>query len=347
MNEDKPYSFRWQVENGHLFDPLVFRNYPEMEKIFHRIGNTSLLPINSHSPANVKIFAKSEFENPWGTMKDRVAFALIYDLLAQNKITADTSIIEYTGGSLGLALSEICHRLQWPLEIVVADFVSPEFLEKVRRQNVAVHMVSKHEGFWGVMLKAFELAKAPHRHLLYQHENRSNPWIHEFSTGAEINHQLQRAGIAPSTPLYLVGSVGTGGSLHGIYRALKKNFNHVKIALTSPKELPYGSLEHPNGLPKFAGSGGLGEGRKQTFIYELEEEVIASYEYSYSEALEGCARYYDQTHQFIGSSSGANYLASLDLSHKLTAGVIVTLFPGGADTNEQAKIRSLSRTCEP
>lgn len=325
---------RWQDESLHLFNQNLFETYPDLYTIFMQIGNTSLQKIQTPSNSSIPLFAKLEYENKWGTIKDRVAFALIYDFINKNKLHKELTVLEYTGGSLGLALSEICSILRIPLEIVVADYVSTDFIEKMKSRKVRVHTVPKKFGFWGVMSQAFELAKNPNLHLLYQHENPINPWIHEISTATELINQLRFNGITQTETIYLVASVGTGGSLNGLLQGLKKNNFNVKLVLTSPKELPYGSTEPPNGLPKFAGSGGLGEGRKQTFIQDVEQSIDSHYEYTYEEALKGCHTYFIENQIKIGSSSGANYLASLEIVNKIKSGVVVTLFPSLAEPHE-------------
>ena len=322
----------------HHFDAAVFEKWPQLKEIFESIGNTSLILLESSTQTGNRFYGKLEYENPWGTIKDRVAFGLVYNYLKTNP-SPDSCLLEYTGGSLGIALSGICAQLGLNLEIVASDFVSTEFLESLRRNSVHAHLVPKDQGFWAVMEKAVALANKDSRyHLLYQHENQANPWIHALSTGNEWAHFLKQQGVSKDQPVYLVASVGTGGTLNGIHRSLTNHGFDVRLVVTCPKELPYGSMDAPNGDPKFAGSGGLGHGRKQRFLADLEHKVDSYKNYTYSEALEGSQKYFQKHGVPVGTSAGANYIAGLEVFETIPNACVITVFASKADGKEGAKI---------
>lgn len=315
--------------------PLRYQSL--LKKLSQEIGDTPMQTIRYHSASRVGLFAKYEFYNPWHTIKDRVAFSMILDLLAKDEFSDKKPILEYTGGSLGIALAHICKRLQLKLELVLPDYLSESYFTLMKKLGVQVHKVDKDKGFWEVIDVAIEMGRTNRYHFLYQHENGANPWFHQHTTGNEITKSLKLFDRDRKNLVMLVGSIGTGGTLRGISDALIDEGFRVELAVTCPKELPYGSQEAPNGLPKFAGSGGLGLGRKQRFLEEIEQRIHTHHLYSYDQAIQGSKKYFEQTGIAIGSSAGANYLTALRFYQEyLTKGNchIVTVFPSLLNQSE-------------
>lgn len=295
-----------------------------LRQLSRTIGHTDLIEIPTQG-RSARIFAKLELQNPYGTIKDRVALAMLEHLLR----TVDrpiTRVLEYTGGSLGIALAKMCARLKIPLTLVVSH-VSEELAKLEQQGACALVRMDPALGFWAVMKKAEELANEnPHWHFLYQHRNLANIRNHEMHTGQEILQQLAKNRISSCDAW--VASIGTGGSLVGVYKALLTKYPSVKMVAVSPKELPYGSNAPPNGLPKFAGSGGLGCGRKQPFVEPYDHLLDEHFHISLEEAQSECRRFFDSMGFSIGTSSGANLLAAKQIAKSLGPGKnVVTVFP--------------------
>jgi cysteine synthase A len=314
-------SFDWQG----LLDQEVFEKYPKLRIVMNTIGNTEVIKIPSQVNSNVTILAKAEFQNPWGTVKDRSAFGLIFDALKQNRLQGKQSILEYSGGSLGVALANLCHFLEVPLTLVLFDSLNDQQRQFYKDKNVSLILVKPSEGFLAVIRKAHELDKTGKYCFLNQHENYINPWLHSISTGNELVSVLKT--LPEIKNLYFGASVGTGGTFNGIASALKYNGFSPQLFLTCPAELPYGSTEPPNGQPKFAGSGGLGFGIKQRFVEVIEDYIGLHFNITFEEANNTALKFFQDYDIPIGSSAGANYFAAEKIASSIDAGTIVTVFP--------------------
>lgn len=312
------------------FKEATLLKYPPLLEFYNRVGSTPLIEIDTPA-GHGRIFAKCEWENPASTIKARVALAMIWNLLDRlPEISKDTTILEYSGGSLSLAIAELCHNLGVKCVLTLSESSSKHLIQSLYNYGAVVHLVEKELGFWGVMEKGKQLkAENPHWHFLYQHENESNVRFHRDVTAREILNEID------FVPDAWVASIGTGGTLSGVYAGLKAEFPELQLFATTPTEMPYGTQEAPNALPKFAGSGGLGLGRKQRFVAEIDNEVVEHYLYSYPETKEEMYNFYVQTGNIIGSSSAANLLAAYDLAAKLGPDShIVTIFPARAFEEE-------------
>lgn len=251
---------------------------------------------------SARIFAKLEFQNPFRSVKDRVAIAMIDELFKKDP-NFSKPILEYTGGNLGLALASICAEIDLPLKLVVSH-ISPALKELQSKGFCEIVLTNPELGFWNVMQTAEKIANEnPNYEFLYQHKNEANLKVHENQTGPEIIQQLKKKNISACDAW--VASIGTGGSLIGVYNHLSLFNPNLKLIAVSPKELPYGSLNPPNGLPKFAGSGGLGCGRKQSFVESLESKISAHYTFNLQETIEAGIHFYKSTGIQIGTSAAA------------------------------------------
>lgn len=323
--------------NLSLLDADTLTKYESLEKIALRVGGTPLIEVPSRWGEG-KIFAKCEWENPTGTIKDRAGFAMLYSFLRNEKKQGKT-ILEYSGGSLGIALSKMCAQLSLPLQLVLPTFFDRDIAAQLEAEGTQIEWVEKEKGFWAVMEKAREMAQEPHYYFLSQHTNHANLWIHEVTTGAELQEQLQEKTGNPTVDAW-VASIGTGATLMGVSRTLKTHSPRLNIYATTPAELPYGSLAPANGLPKFAGSGGLGEGRKQPLVEKEEFQIAAHYTYRYEECIQAMADFYKRTGLKIGSSSAANWLCASEILRKRGKEMrIATVFPSFATSFEREELR--------
>jgi cysteine synthase A len=320
------------------FDTAPLRRYPALATLARSIGNTPLREMPG-PPGGARIFAKCEWENATGTIKDRIAFALVHRLLAGLGDERCAGIIEYTGGSLGLSLSRICQRLDIPLTLVLSSSAPPALRAALEAAGTRLELVDNDRGFWAVMERARELARlSPQMHFLFQHENPANPLAHYQTTGSEILSQWECLDLPGEIDAW-VASIGTGGTLIGVYRRLVEAFPRIALYATSPAELPYGSRLPPNGLAKFAGSGGLGSSRRQAIVAPEEHRLTGHFTYSYAECLEGMRRFRCATGMLIGSSSAANWMAACRVAEKLGPGRnVITVFPSLASLAEREKL---------
>ena len=290
-----------------------------------------------------RIFAKHEWENPTGSIKDRTAFAMIHDLLLTHGTArlSDVHILEYSGGNLAIALSLLASRLELQSDLVFGSYVCPHAIDKMRQQGSQIHVVDKDLGFWEVVQTAERLAKANRGwSYLHQHENPANLRMHDICTGGEIVAQLAEQNLQAD---HWIASIGTGGTLIGVGNALRRVNPDLKIFATTPAELPYGTNEPANGLPKFDGSGGLGEGRKQPFVAPAEDNITGHIHLGFDETIAAMRVFQQLTTLWIGSSAAANWLAACrEVPGLKEDSAIATVFPSRPSPSEQEKADSLT-----
>jgi cysteine synthase A len=311
--------------------------YPALAAFRDRLGDTDLVSVPSRSGA-ARIMAKLEFQNPVGSIKDRTAYALLCDTLARygDRPLGALRIVEYSGGNLAAALSFLGRELGVGMRFVLSSAAPQSLLSCLNERGTRVDLVDKELGFLAVVQQALRIAEAePEWTLLYQHRNPANVLFHRDTTGAEILRQLDGA-----VPAAWVASIGTGGSRIGVAEALAAAHPELRVIGVTPAELPYGSELPPNGLPKYAGSGGMGCGIRQPFV-RRHDDSIEHRSVSFPESLRGMVEFLDLTGMRIGSSAAANWLAAREIAAELAEEeVVVTVFPD-AGTPEEWK-RALS-----
>lgn len=304
-----------------------------LDEFSKKLGNTSMMKVPT-APGMAEIYAKCEWENPTGSIKDRAAFAMLSQLLQEvpEENWKDLHILEYSGGNLGRSLARLCYELGINLTLVLGSFAGPTLLNELRSLNVSVELVDKSKGFWGVMSHAMELAekRKDYYRFLYQHVNFANVNAHREGTGAEIVRQMGGRRVDA-----WVASIGTGGTLMGVYEALEAAYHNVELHLVCPEEQPYGRPEPPNGLPKYAGSGGLGDGRKQLFVERRESHLTKEWTQSLPATHVTMREFYEETGVKIGTSAAANLAIARQVAKTLGAGkTVVTVFPDAGSPEE-------------
>jgi cysteine synthase len=310
----------------------VHQRYPALAAFRQRLGDTPLREVPS-VPGGATILAKCEWENPAGSVKDRAAYALLCDALRRHGNGTGPRVLEYSGGNLADALSWLGAETGVPMRLVVSSFSPPSLLDRLRDRGAIVDIVDKHEGFLGVIRQAQRIAtEDPSWLLLFQHVNPVNLAFHEQTTGREILAQL--AGREPHT---WIASIGSGGTLVGVLRALRPHYPNVRAIGVTPTEAPYGTEEPPNAERKFGGAAGLGYGIRQPFVRACDSEIAAHYQVSCREALDAMAEFYDLTGIRIGGSSGANWLVARRIAAELPPDAVVLTLFACAGTPEQWK----------
>ena len=201
--------------------------------IVQAIGNTPLVELKRLSPkAGVRIWAKMESYNPTGSVKDRVARAMIEDAEEQGRIRPGQTILEPTSGNTGISLAMICSRKGYKLKVVMPDNVTPERTQLLKMYGAEIVYSPGSQGSNGAVAMAVEMAADDARYYMpYQYGNEANPRAHYNGTAPEILEELD-GNIAA-----FVAGLGTGGTLMGNARRFKEELgDRVKIVAAEPKQ---------------------------------------------------------------------------------------------------------------
>ena len=193
------------------------------------VGNTPCIRINRLAPNNVTIYAKAEAFNPAASVKDRLALNIIEAAEASGELKPGQTVVEATSGNTGIALAMICAAKGYPLVVTMADSFSIERRKLMRFLGAKVVLTPREQKGFGMYQKAVELAEANGWFLARQFETASNADIHESTTGREI-----MADFAGQRLDYFVTGYGTGGTLTGVARVLRKERPDTKIMVSEP-----------------------------------------------------------------------------------------------------------------
>jgi cysteine synthase B len=209
--------------------------------ILDAVGDTPLVEVPSLSPAeNVRIWVKLEGQNPTGSVKDRIAIALVEAGEASGELTPDKIILEPTSGNTGIALAMVASTRGYRFTAVMPDNASSERVQLLTAFGAEIIFSEGAKGTNGSVAMAQELAKDPKYYMPFQYGNTANIDAHYKGTGQEIVDDL------PEVKVFVAG-LGTGGTLMGVGKRLKEHNPDVKIIAAEPKlgELVYGlrSLE--------------------------------------------------------------------------------------------------------
>jgi cysteine synthase len=199
--------------------------------IVQSIGNTPLIELPRLSKSGVRIWAKLESRNPTGSVKDRVARALIEDGEEKGAIVPGQTILEPTSGNTGISLAMICSRKGYPLKVVMPENVTPERTQLLRMFGAEIVYSEGSKGSNGAVEKAFAMAAEDASYYMPdQYGNPANPNAHYNGTAVEILEELDEVSA-------FVAGLGTGGTLMGNGRRLKEAFGDaVKIVAAEPMQ---------------------------------------------------------------------------------------------------------------
>src|SRR5688572_16595711 len=200
--------------------------------IVQAIGNTPLVELKRLSPKpGVRIWAKLESHNPTGSVKDRVARALIEDAEERGAIAPGQTILEPTSGNTGISLAMICSRKGYPLRVVMPDNVTPERTQLLQMYGAEIVYSPGNKGSNGAVELALELAGSDASYFMpYQYGNPANPNAHYHGTAPEILEELDEVAA-------FVAGLGTGGTLMGNGRRLREELGDgVKIVAAEPMQ---------------------------------------------------------------------------------------------------------------
>lgn len=290
--------------------------------ILDSIGNTPLVEING-------IWVKLEHLNPSGSVKDRIAKYIVERAEAGGKLKKGYTIVEATSGNTGIAFSFVASVKGYKMIAVMPRGLSVERAEIMKAYGAKIISVGK-DCFSCAIEKSLEMGKKKKTFLPKQFENPLNAEEHEKNMGAEIVAELKNVDA-------FVAGVGTGGTLIGVGKALKKNFPSAKIFAVEPDECHllatsgivsvYGRASMAN-VCRHHGIEGIGDGIVPDIIRRDKALIDGIVEIKTKEAIE-TSRRLAMSGYFVGPSSGANFLAATKLRKKYRT--VVTLFPDRGD----------------
>ncbi len=306
---------------------LLHQNYvaiqtPSLDGIFTLVGNTPLLPLrrvthrhgagktSSLSP-RVQVFAKAEWFNPGGSIKDRPARNIIQTAIAKGDLSHGKRLLDSTSGNMGISYATFGAALGIPVTLAVPANASPERLSLLRALGAEVILTDPSEGSDGAILMARQLAAERPDRFWYanQYNNPANPQAHYLTTGPEILAQTN------GEVTHFVAGLGTSGTLMGTGRYLREKLPQVKIISFEPDAAFHG-LEGLKHMPTAIKPG----------VYD-ESFADARLAVRTEAAHEMTRRLAREEGLFVGISSGAAVVAALDVAGQLDEGVVVTVLP--------------------
>ena len=287
--------------------------------ILDAIGNTPLINLNSISGETV--FAKAEFLNPGGSVKDRVARWIIEEAEREGILKPGSTIIEATSGNTGIGVAFVGRLKGYPVTIVMPEDMSEERKKIIKALGAELVLTPKEESITGSIKVADEIiAATPGAFRVGQFDNPRNPEVHYLETAPEIWNDMDGRVDA------FVAGVGSGGTICGVGRFLKEKNSSIRIVAVEPANSA-ALLGHEPGLHLIQG---IGDGFIPPVLdVKLIDEVITVTD---DDAI-NMTRYLAREESILaGTSSGANTWASLRVADELGAGCsVVTVLPDRAE----------------
>ncbi|GGD04495.1 cysteine synthase [Thalassobacillus devorans] len=273
------------------------------------VGNTPVVKLNGAADENsADIYLKLEFMNPGSSVKDRIALAMIEAAEESGQLNEGDTIVEPTSGNTGIGLAMIAAAKGYKTVLVMPDTMSQERRNLLRAYGAELVLTPGADGMKGAIKKAEELQKEHGYYMPQQFNNPANVAIHEKTTGPEIVEQMGDQLDA------FVSGVGTGGTITGAGKVLKKHYNDIKIYAVEPDASPVLSGGQP-GPHKIQGIGaGFVPGILDTAIYD--EVIQVSNDDAYEAAREAARK----DGILGGVSSGAAIHAARKIAKELGKG---------------------------
>jgi cysteine synthase A len=314
----------------------------KFESILDTVGRTPVVRIKRLAPAHVRLYAKLESFNPMGSVKDRLALGVITDAERSGKLVPGQTVIEATSGNTGIGLAMVCAEKGYPLVVVMAENFSVERRKLMRFLGAKVVLTPAALKGSGMLAKAVELAATHGWFLCRQFENEANADAHSRTTAPEI-----LAAFAGERLDYFVTGFGTGGTLKGVARVLRKESPRTQVIVCEPDNSqtlgsgiaqprsadgsPAGS--HPNFRPH------LMQGWSPDFIPKLAEDAATQkfidrvIPVNGGEALKLSQELARKEGIFVGITAGATLAGALKICAQAPAGsTVLCMLP---DTGER------------
>ncbi|MCD6424639.1 MAG: cysteine synthase family protein [Anaerolineales bacterium] len=278
------------------------------------VGNTPLLPLVTLSDkpiSKVQVFAKAEWFNPSGSVKDRPAWGIIQNALHKGLILPGMHLLDSTSGNMGIAYATFGSALGIPITLAMPSNASPERVKIMSALGAELVLTDPLEGSDGAILVAQQMA-ADHPERYYyanQYDNPANWKSHYNSTGPEIIEQTN------GRVTHVVLGMGTTGTLTGVSRYIKENYPDVQVIGVQP-DSPFNGLEGLKHMPSAIQPGIYDPAAADRILPVRTEDAY--------DMVRCLAR---EEGYFIGISSGAAAVAARQVANELEQGVVVTVFP--------------------
>jgi len=316
---------------GRLYDSVV-----------DTIGNTPCIRVNHIAPKHVRMYVKAEYFNPAASVKDRLAISIIEEAERRGDLRPGQTVVEATSGNTGIGLAMVCAAKGYPLVVTMADSFSVERRRLMRFMGAKVVLTPRAAKGFGMYQKAKELAEANGWFLARQFETADNATVHENTTGREL-----LADFSGQRLDYWVTGYGTGGTITGVARVLRRERPNTKIVLSEPSIAPLlgsgvaqdrGSdhspaASHPAFTPHPI------QGWTPDFIpYVLQESVDSHYydeliSVTGPDAIAWSRRLAAEEGIFTGISGGASFAVAIQVAERAPEGsVLCCMLP---DTGER------------
>ena len=312
------------------------------ENILATIGNTPIVKLQKLAPPGVNVYVKVESFNPMGSVKDRMARAVIERAEASGELRPGQTVIEATSGNTGIGLAMVCAQKGYPLVVTMAENFSVERRKLLRFLGARVVLTPASEKGTGMLNKAIELAERHGYYLCRQFENEANADTHSATTAQEILRDFEGDRLD-----YFVTTFGTGGTLKGVSRALKAARSDTKVVAAEPDNsqvlgsgIPQPTDEtgkargsHPNFRPHAI------QGTSPDFVAKLTGDAVAGgyvdeiIPVDGADALRLARELATREGILVGISSGAALAAAITVARRSSPGTnIVCMLP---DTGER------------
>jgi cysteine synthase A len=296
----------------------TFENLPsvpaELPPLFALIGHTALIPLRFRAEGRI-VYAKCEFANPSGSIKDRLALTIIADARERGLLKPDSIILECTSGNTGISLAMVGAAFGYRVKILMSDTASVERRHLMRHLGAELQLFKADRGYvTGIELSHQMAAANPRYFLPRQFENPLNALDHEENTGPEIYAQMQHRIDA------FVSGFGTGGTISGCGRALKARLPALQVIALEPAEAAMLAGEMPCCHSIEGISGGYLPPLLRAAPIDRQVKVASA------EALHMTRRLAREFGLLVGTSSGANVCAALRIAQELEpAARVVTI----------------------
>ncbi|MEY3516481.1 MAG: cysteine synthase [Pseudomonadota bacterium] len=292
------------------------------DSILDTIGRTPVVRLERIAPRHVRMLAKVEFFNPGGSVKDRLAYAIIIDAENRGTLKPGQTVVEATSGNTGVALAMVCAARGYPFVAVMSETFSMERRKLIRAYGGKVILTPAAERGSGMVRRAQELADKHGWFLARQFENPANPAYHRNTTAAEILRDF-----AGERLDYFVSGWGTGGTLTGVGEVLKVARPEVRIVTTEPAgaQLLAGKEWQPHKI----------QGWTPDFVPAVLNRAVPDDNIPVDDitARDTARRLAAEEGLFVGISAGATFAAALKVAESAPEGaVILAMLP---DTGER------------
>lgn len=285
------------------------------QNILETIGNTPHVKVNRLFPANYEVWVKVEKTNPGGSIKDRIALAMVEDAEKKGILNSGSVIIEPTSGNTGIGLALVAAVKGYRLILTMPESMSIERRKVLTALGAELELTPREKGMKGAIAKAEELAaEIPGSWIPLQFDNPANVEVHKNFTAQEILADF------PDGIDYLITGVGTGGHISGVAEVLKKKFPNLKVFAVEPEASPVISGGAPGPHP----IQGIGAG----FIPKNLNTALldGTIQISRDEAFDFAQKAAKLEGLFVGISSGASLAAVAKKIHELPEGSRILTF---------------------